>query len=208
MNIQNSNQFQNTFTGRAQIIKEADKICRQVNSNFPHFSPSYSWINFKKPEAFDPLFCKKEEKLSYIRFQADNAASRFKYYKNTLTLVKRLACANCGELADITYLCCKIKNLKDVSAIGLYGFDKQNNKYIDYDHVAVCFKSGKKKIIIDPWFGFADFVENCRVIYRERYHEFFENFNPKFKLLFKKEPRVCLNKEDVNRLKNIFPQLK
>lgn len=208
MNIQNNIQSKTTFTSRAPIIKEADKICRRVNTLFPHISPSYSWINFKKPEQYNPLFCRIEDKLTFIRFQADNATSCFNYYKKTLSLIKRLTCANCGELADITYLYCKSKKLKDAAVIGLYGFDKKNNKYIEYDHVAVCFNHGKKKIIIDPWFGFADFVDNCRVKYEQRYHEFFEKFNPDFKLVFKKERQVPLKNDDIEKLTKIFPQIK
>lgn len=196
------------FTGRAPIIKEADKICRNINTSFPHISPSYSWINFGKPEKYEQLFENIEKRLSLIRYQEHEASSEFSYYKTLLKLTKKYKCANCGELADIAYITCKTKNLKDVEIVGVYGYDAKQKKLIDYDHVAVQFKQGNKKVIIDPWFGIADYAQNCLIKYKHKYHEFFNEFNSNLKLLFQKEPAVNIDSNDLGKLIKKYPELK
>lgn len=203
----NTNYNHTTFTSRAQIIKEADKICRNVNKTFPHFSPSYSWINFNMPEKYDPNFSKIEQKLKNIRNQTDKAPTPFKYYNTLMKLVKKYKCANCGELADITYISCKNKNLKDVNIVGIYGYNPKKKKYVEYDHIAVSFKSGKKQIVIDPWFGIADFANNCLVEYKQKYHKFFKNFNPNLKMILKKEDRYNIDPYDIKKIMNKYPEL-
>ncbi len=201
-------QSQYNFTGRSAIVKKADKICRDINTAFPHISPSYSWINFGKPEKYEQLFQNIEKNLNTIRWQESNASSEYSYYKTLLKLTKKYKCANCGELADITYISCKNKNLKDVAIVGVYGYDTKNNKLVDYDHVAVRFRHGKKEIIIDPWFGIADYAQNCLMKYKNKYHEFFNGFNSNLKMLFQKEPVININSRDLSKLIEKYPELK
>lgn len=206
MNISPNNNQQN-FTGRSQIIKDADKICRNINTSFPHISPSYSWVNLGKPDQYEKLFQKIEKKLNIIRFKEQEAPNAYNYYKTLFKLTKKYKCANCGELADIAYISCKNKKLKDVAIVGVYGYDTKKNKYIDYDHVAVRFKHGKKEVIIDPWFGFADFTKNCLLKYKEKYHEFFQEFDSNLKILFQREAEVHINQLDLSKLMEKFPEL-
>lgn len=195
MNIK-SNTSQ-SFSGRAQIIKDADKICRGINSAFPHFSPSYSWFNFGKPRKFNDAFIRYDDKLNMIRASRDYTDTAYDYYNKLMRLVKKYKCANCEELAEIAYLACKNKKLQDVKLIGIYGYNNRKHKLVDYDHMAVSFRDGKKTVIVDPWFGIADFAQNCLVKYTQTYHEFFDRFNPDFKMTFKSEPAVRIGKSDL-----------
>lgn len=207
MNVDNAKSYL-VFKGRASVIKDADKICRNVNSAFTHISPSYSWVNLGKPIDYDPLFTKIDDKLRIIRKQKNSAVDSLDYYKKLMSLVKKYKCANCGEMADITYLYCKSRKLKDVNIVGIYGYNPKSDSYIDYDHVAVRFRAGKKDIIIDPWFGITDFARNCIVKYKQKYHDFFENFNPNLKLSLLKESSVYIDKDDLEKLIKLFPEIK
>lgn len=205
MNLDNLNS--QSFLGRAKIIKDADKICRDINLAFPHFSPSYSWVNSGKPQNFVDLFCRYDRKLELIRISQYKTDYAYDYYNNLLSLVQKYKCANCGELSEIVYLACKKKNLKNVNLIGIYGFNPMNNKLVDYDHMAVSFTDGKNTVIIDPWLGFADFAQNCLVKYKQNYHKFLARFNPNLKLTFKTEPSVKICKSDFQDLMKKYAEV-
>lgn len=193
-----------SFKSRAAIVKEADKVCREINSTFPHISPSYSWVNFNKPVEYDHVFSNIENKLKFIRHNTGNAISPLDYYKKLFKLVKKFKCANCGELADIAYLYCKNKNFDNVRIVGIYGCNKNKKSLIDYDHVAVAFKSGNKELIIDPWFGIADYAKNCLVKYKQKYHEFFQDFEPDLDIIIRTEDRVEIEKSDMKKVMNLY----
>lgn len=195
------------FTGRAKIVRDADKICRKVNSAFPHISPSYAWINYNEPMDFGDAFLKIEKRLAKLRAEVDDTDVAYDYYNALMSLIRKYKCANCGELSDIAYLVCKNKNLKHVNLVGVYGYNPQKNKYTDYDHVAVSFRHGKDKIVIDPWFGFADFAKNCLLQYKEKYHKFFKRFNPDLKIVFQNEIPVRIAEPDLKDLMKIYPEL-
>lgn len=196
-----------SFLGRAQIIKDADKICRNVNSAFPHFSPSYSWINYDRPYKFNEAFNKYDEILSKIRTSKSDTEYAFDYYNNLMRMVRKYKCANCEELSEITYLACKNKKLKNVNLIGIYGYNTKKDMLIDYDHMAVSFRKGNKTVIIDPWFGIADFAQNCLVKYKQKYHEFFKYFNPNLKMTFRAEPPFRIDTSEIEELMKIYPEL-
>lgn len=205
MNI--SSNTSQSFLGRAQIIKDADRICRNVNSAFPHFSPSYSWINYDRSYKFNEAFNKYDKILSKIRTSKSDTEYAYDYYNNLMQMVRKYKCANCEELSEITYLACKNKNLKNVNLIGIYGYNTRKDKLIDYDHMAVSFRKGNKTVIIDPWFGIADFAQNCLVKYKQKYHEFFKYFSPDLKMVFRTEPSVRISKSDFEDLMKIYPEL-
>lgn len=78
---------------------------------------------------------------------------------------------------------------------------------IDYNHMAVSFRKGNKTVIIDPWFGIADFAQNCIVKYKQKYHDFFKYFNPNLKMTFRAEPPIRIDTSEIEALMKIYPEL-
>lgn len=194
-----------SFSGRAKIVKDADLICRNINSVFPHTTPSFSWLNFDMPTSYIGVFERYSKKLASLREATENTDTAFDYYDQTIKLLKQYKCANCNELADIAYIVCKNKNFDNVRQVGLYGFDRINSKFVDYDHVAVAFDHNGKSVILDPWLGLADFLQNCKTKYFCRFNKFLNNFNENFDLVFGQEFEVKIHKDD---LKDLFIQHK
>ena len=204
----NNNINSQNFQGRKPIIKSADLICRQVNTKFPHISPRFCWFNLNEPVKYDASFVRLEQKLSRLRFFTQNSEYAFDYYKNLLSLLKKNQCANCGELADVAYLICKNRHLKDVNKTAVYGYNRKTKKLIDYDHFVVSFKHNNKYVIIDPLLGVADFASNCKFIYKNMFGKFFENFDKKLDIVFKKEGTVKIHPDNLKELSRKFPQIK
>lgn len=205
MNIQNNTP--QSFQGRALIVKEADKICRNVNKAFPHTSPSYSWINYGKPAAYDDVFKRIDDKVSMIRDMKYDTDTAYDYYNILMRMLRKEKAANCEELSDITYLACKNKKFKLVNQIGIYGYNPLKDKYTDYDHMAVSFRHEDKTIIIDPWFGIADYAKNCLLKYKTVFSKFFDKYNPDLEMVYKVEDAVRIDKTDLKDLMKIYPEL-
>lgn len=188
------------FSGRASIIKEADKICRNVNSNFPHVSPYLAWNQYHQPMEHYRAFISYWSKLDELRAATRYTDTAFDYYDVLINKLKVLKSANCGDLSDIVYLKCKNKNFDDVKLVQLGGVSDITGKKVKYDHVAVEFKHNGKSILIDPLFGFADFVQNGFLKYKGIFKRFINGYNENFRLTLFDTDTVRIQPYDLEKL--------
>ena len=77
------------FSGRASIIKEADKICRNVNSNFPHVSPYLAWNQYHQPMEHYRAFISYWSKLDELRAATRYTDTAFDYYDVARKLIEQ-----------------------------------------------------------------------------------------------------------------------
>ena len=197
----------NNFTGRASIIKEADQICRSVNNKFPHSSPYMDWNKYHQPvehyQAFIPLW-KKLDEMRNATMKTDTA---YDYYDVLIQKMQKFKCANCDDLCDIVYLKCKNKNYENVRFVQLAGVNPDTNKKVMYDHIAIEFTHKGKKVLIDPLFGFADFVPNCFLKYKGIFKSLIDGFEENLKIDVFKSDEVKIHPEDLNYLTRKYREL-
>ena len=203
------NSYNTPFTGRASIIKQADKICRSVNSTFPHLSPYLSWHQYHEPYKHYKAFIPYWAKLDDLRDATKATDTAYDYYDVLINKLKSNKCANCGELSDIVYLKCKNNNFEDVKCVQLGGTSPVYPKrHVKYDHIAVMFKHNNKHIVIDPLFEFADFLPNALVKYKTIFKRFINNFNEKFDLkLVEDSDAVKIHPDDLKVLTKKYGHL-
>ena len=153
------------FGARTAVIRDADKICRAVNSRFPHISPTYRsrevasnilGLIEETNNGFKNSTTKAKEKYdnyfkrvgAYIAANRKLEASREKriinnsivdYFSKLITSVRKDHLANCAELSEIALLMCKNKNFEDVRIFSLEAFEKFNSKNPSHKNLA---KSG------------------------------------------------------------------
>lgn len=196
------------FTGRASIIKDADKICRIVNSDFPHLSPYLSWHQYHQPYTHYQAFIPYWSKLDDLREATKATDTAYDYYDVLIKKLKNNKCANCGELSDIVYLKCKNKNFEDVKCVQLGGISPVYKKRKEkYDHIAVMFRHKGKDIVIDPLFGFADFLPNALVKYKTIFKHLISGFNENFDLNLFDSWTVKIHPYDLKELTKKYEHL-
>lgn len=158
------------FTSRANIIRDTEKVCRLLNSEFPMASGT-------KVEAFGSLIIEKNIKdgqqldLDYINkcfkkvkecaqsinFKINTLIREFAYgdkasqQAGDIELLKLLAAisehklGNCGEFAKICSLICKVNDI-DVMQPLLIKVNKKGEFKGLVDHAILVLREGNKKI--------------------------------------------------------------
>lgn len=176
------------FTSRNPSVRQADRICRMVNSQFPAISTSklskkignspkykkfYSYI-------FDlshKINSKVRDKVALVK---NDIIAR---YKKIAELVQKERLANCDEYTRLASLICSANNIKSQPLIVKY----LSNKNLDVkpcNHVALALipedelivdermSNLKDVIIIDPWLGIADYAPNVALKYKNIFPEY------------------------------------
>lgn len=245
-------QYNPHFTARQKIIRDADKVCRAVNSRFPHISPTYrtreiasnilgliqeSQNGFKNsPLAAKEKYDKYENLVnSYILANNKLEFSRNKriinngpvdYFSKLIVYLRKDQLANCAELSELAFLMCKNKNFDDVKIFSLEAFEEFNPNdlnhvnlrecgcniedisAIDLDHVAVSFKHNDKTVVVDPWLGVADFVENYKTKIKSLYKNFFIDLKDSHSLRLQPyDQDVEVEQESIKTLSKKFKSL-
>ena len=202
------------FSSRNKTIRLADDISRRVNIAFPRISPS-KIATKNNSNKFTTLIerlntgisdeVREETKEMYLEantFMAEILA--------ILKPVKKYKLGNCGESAHIGTIAAKVNGIKDCCPAYLYKNDGE-----DLDHMAVYVYDKKKPYIIDPWLGFADYLDNTITRYKNEFASILE-IEPEEDIGF-----VCriddgytdtlkneFTKRQKNKLAKIFPKMK
>lgn len=183
------------FTSRCAQIRDAQWVCRKVNS-YSHISPSYINKSFQRiARPYYDAFKRGENvyktpaglRIFYISEWLDKLIENFRMIR----ILRNIGCksdygrvnrflaqlkfdkmGNCGEKSFIAAAILKTNGIKDACIANL----KIDNKKID--HSVCIFNSdnspfdgiiGKNTIIVDPWVGDADFAHNMFVKYKNQY---------------------------------------
>jgi hypothetical protein len=202
------------FTARNKIIRDADKICRAVNSRFPHISPTYrtreiasNILNlieeyengFKNTPLAAQKKYKKYEKLveSYITAgnQLENTRSKRVVYNGLSDYVSKLIVslrkdqlANCAELSEIAFLMCKNKKFDDVKIFSLEAFEKFNAKNPTHKNLVKAGCDIESVSVVDLDHVAVSFRHKNKTVVVDPWlgiSDFAENYKTKIKTLYK-----------------------
>lgn len=208
MKITNQNiQSNRNFTSRNPEIRQIDDLCRFVKQAFPVQSPSR--LN-RKPGYYNkqPVI-NLDAKLLKSRDVFDTATTPEDFYRYTIQETKASNVANCGELGRLSEVIFKLNGYKDCSCLSVNRYFPKVNKYHDLDHAVLGVRTNDNKlIIVDPWCGFVDYVENAATKYKHYYSEFLDFFSDptRGKIVFKSD-NDSFDLGLVEKFKCEFPEL-
>ncbi len=210
---------------RKAAKKEAEKICRLLNSEFPSISSTQiSEFNTTKSTPKFQLFAQNIEKriINFVREPSWKDFMKFgddKFYITFVDKIKKYKVANCSDRSKLYYLLAKINGLNSQKAeMILATSDGKLGSAID--HAIQIFpingqeikfgKLSKMKdvLIIDPWLGFAEFAPKYEQRIKTDYHQFFQISDDQSVLLnpyVHCEPKVSTNV--IEYFKKHFPQI-
>lgn len=187
-NYKNLNRNTPTFGSRNQLIRTADKVCRNVNREFQVFS------NTRLDK-----FSSCDNNMNSLRYKdaVGDIVNAFRFFYELdvypqklfkmLDGMKSFKAGNCEELANATCAALKMNGFNDARVCYLYSYNPKSKEIVDLDHsVAVLnldipkdykfncpdipkfeelLKPNNKTLIIDTWAGFTDFSKNAVVRY-------------------------------------------
>ena len=179
------------FTSRNFEIRKADNLCRELKQRLPVQSPS-KLFKFNKINNYAPLR-RLDRQLSTNRKIFDNATSDIDYYKRLIAMTLKTNVANCGELGRLYNAFFAIKGYKDCYLADLYHFIPSITESYDLDHSVLVLGSANKRkiIIVDPWSGFCDDIDNAKVRFKTEFANLLNfAYEPDYgKIIFKKNDR-------------------
>ena len=182
------NNYSPNFKSRNIEIRQADRICRLVNSEFASISSSKLAQKIKhNPEL--------GKYIKYDRRLSENLHTRIRKkvllikddiiekYKKLAELVKKERLANCDELMRLASLVCAANGIKTQPII-VQKYSYKTLDTISCQHIALALipkgklrlegkmSNFKDTIIIDPWLGIADYASNVSLKYKNVFPQF------------------------------------
>ena len=213
MKINNSylprNNSQQSFQSKNSITKDADWVCRAVNTNFPAISTT--WLNFNlNPNKKMFFISKVGENIQKSRNTNYSELMPFNFFKNMLSEVKQNKAGNCYEKATIAELILKINGVNNCNRINLVSDNgKRNLKHcvllVNFDKQNY-YPSLQKTVIIDPWCGNSGYTDIIFKKYANMYNSFFK-LKPGENIQFIPRNTLNLGEEDINYFKENYPEL-
>lgn len=128
--------------------------------------------------------------------------------KASLDMLQNFKIGNCGEEADIAEMILKINGINNAVKVNL----STDKKLID--HAACLFNSdgsefkgiiNNSTIIVDPWFGKADYAKNMIVHYKANGNIL--GILPKDKIKFSTHQKDFISKNEIEKLQKRYPEL-
>lgn len=212
MNVQNN---KISFSGSSSIMRDSDWICRKVKVSFPMISPTRLYYDnpdfFKKKKRFS-LFLKKESQI----LQEDRADRRFlkspfKFIKEVISSVNRNRLGNCAEHALFAEMIARINGLKNSYRLTVKdqsASDKMNHTFLLISKTPI--KNNrldlKNSLIIDPWVGISGKANDVLSRYKNQFAHLLK-LDKSSQLKFGIKNQLELNENEINYLKNKYPQL-
>ena len=214
------------FGARAPIIRDTEKICRLINSEFPAISSTKisEFDNTKEIKAFqnlaDYIYYKIKTTVRDPAWKAYNKTTPEDFYIKLVEMVKTNRVANCADFSKLCNLICKINGIKSqkceltlVSPEGrLVGnIDHAIHAFrVDNKEMPIFAKLGnlKNTIIIDPWLGFAEFAPNTEIKFKSEFNKFFQipdGYSIALNTGGFGEPEIP--PESIEKLRKLFPNL-
>lgn len=176
---------------RTQIKKEAEKVCRIINSEFPSLSSTKisEFYNTKTNPYFQQYTHKIENRIEtkvrrplWLSYRGEG--SELPFYQTLVEKIKDIKAANCGDLSKLCRLICNMNGIPSHKAEML--IEKKDGQFGgSIDHAiqilplkkeSIAFKPFAKLkdvLIIDPWLGFAEFAPKAEEKFLKEYNQFF-----------------------------------
>jgi len=203
------------FTSRNITIRKADEIARRINTTFPRVSQTIV-RDFKHIDEHRYVKIKLNDKTRQMRNLKQsrffNATHPIQKLIAFLQPIQERKVGNCGDSAQIAAIAAQMNGIKDFAIASLEGKNGYN-----FSH-AVLLVNDKKPYVIDPWLGFADYLDNASQKYQKDYSQHFDFKKGKLQQLvfepetYKKDEynrflRKPISSEDLETLKQLYPQL-
>ena len=174
------------FTAKSPKIREAERFCRIITSEFP--AASGTKVNESK-YAQKPKFKKIIDKINEtitdkIREPFWACSDKTEGILGFIRNIKDFHIANCADFAKLCSIICHTNGI-EVTQPRIFAGSAGNELGKLVDHAILMVKPKKnficKKmsdlkdvIIIDPWLGFADFANNVEQRFMSEYSSFFK----------------------------------
>ena len=203
------NHSQQTFKSKNSIIKDADWVCRSVNTNFPAISTT--WLNFNLNPNKKMFFISRiGENIQKARNKNSSELLPFNFFKNMLNQVQQNKSGNCYEKATIAELILKINGVNNCNRINLVSDDGKRNLnhcvlLVNFDKQNY-YPSLQKTVIIDPWCGNSGYADTIFKKYINMYNSFF-NLKPDENIQFIPRNTLALGEQEINYFKENYPKL-
>lgn len=220
------NQSNINFQSRNPNIRQADRICRMVNSIIPTSSPTKiigEGLIRQDADIYNYGKFAQKKLVQMVRDPGFNFEDRTspEYFKFFLSALKKTKLSNCGERARFASLICAVNGIESKIA-SLWTIAKK--KLVlgeDLDHAILVISPSEErfncdilpnmhdKIIIDPWLGIADYGNNANLEIRKYFERFkdvdksLSNFDSMHLALFSKE---IITTENTQKLREAFPE--
>lgn len=215
----------NSLISHKNILKETEKICRIINSEFPAISST----------KISEFHC-AENNLTFQTF-ANNVYKRIRelirdpiwkgykegdeqiFYLNLVNGIKHHKIANCADYSKLCNLICGINGIQSQKAeMLLVKSDGRMGEMIDHA-IHVISSNGKdikmnklsklnNVLIIDPWLGFADYAPQAEARFKSDFHKFFkipDGYSIMLNPYTTKEPKIT--DKVITFFRENFPQL-
>lgn len=223
MNIANISS-NTTFSARSFKLRDAEKICRLVNAQFPAVSATkYAEFNSAQnnPKMLNVIKSINSRLEQNVRAPFDKSCDKnspLQAIIDLINLVKKSKLANCAEFAKLCAAICNINDIKVVQPrLTLVNKDKKLTG-VWLDHAIIMYKPSKHillkrmcdmkdTIIIDPWLGIADFAPKIEQKFKSEYSKFFKiPENCDIALTTITPNRIKYDDETSTKLRKLFPQ--
>ena len=203
------------FTSRNATIRQADDIARRINTLCPRVSQTLI-RDFKHIDEYNYVKIKLNDKTRQMRNVKQsrffNATHSIQKLISFIQPVQERKVGNCGESAQIAAIAAQMNGIKDFTIVSLE--DKNGH---NFDH-AVLLINDKKPYVIDPWLGFADYLDGASQKYQKDYSQHFDFKKGKLqKIIFEPETykkdeynhflRKPISPVDLETLKKLYPEL-
>lgn len=176
---------------RTNVLKETEKVCRIINSEFPAISSTkisefHCAENNPTFQTFANNVCRRIREL--IRnpiWKGYKEGEEKDFYLNLVNGIKQHKIANCADFSKLCNLICNINGIESKKAeMFLVKPDGRIGEMIDHA-IHVISTSGKdikmdklnklnNVVVIDPWLGFADYAPRAESRFKSDFHNFFK----------------------------------
>lgn len=200
---------QSSFKAKNSVTKDADWVCRTVNTNFPAISTT--WLNSNlNPSKKMHFITRIGENIQNARNKNYSELMPFNFLKNMLNRIQQNNAGNCYEKATIAELILKINGVNNCNRINLISDNGKRNLnhcvlLVNFDKQHY-YPSLQKAVIIDPWSGNSGYADIIFKKYATMYNNFFK-LKPNENIQFVPRNILYLGEQDINYFKENYPKL-
>lgn len=198
-----------SFKSRNSFIKDADKLRRTVNREFPVVA-----VTKAAHEALDEVSSIKRfrdfitRKVNIIKdYREDRryVKNPFTFYKNILYSTSKEKLGMCYEQSSLIELALRMNGINNCSKASLV--DASGNLL---NHSVVCIRTSnnpKKTVVIDPWLQDCGYLPEMITKYKNEYSRYFAKNKTCSDIYLKQRKPQELTPEQIDYFKEKYPNL-
>lgn len=200
-----------SFKSRNFLIRDADKVCRAVRSNFPYIAhgkaANEASVKILNKDSIIDYLVKREKILKDYREDRKYITKPFNFYKEILYSTINEKNAACYELASLAEMILRLNGISNCTKVSLVSKSGKRLNHCVLSVQTTDKYDPKKVIIIDPWLQTSGFLPEMLTKYKHQYGHYFKKTHPKDTVQIQAKPQRPLDEKDIEYLKNRFPKL-